>query len=824
MSGARDQRKPTFLWQAVLILLPTAVLATIGWLSLRQDRILARHEAAERAQTIADGLVAKVWNELAAPQNQEQLEHFAFQIDDAGQLVYPPPYAPVPVPRPFDLASLNAKQARLWTAAQTAEAEGQNPVSATQAWRDFLESNPPRDLAAAAGYNLGLLLARQKQLPAAAEMFDLVARKYPDAVGESGIPLRPLAQLKLFEVEIHEESPQSTFRSPVLNVNDSAAPSFDSVLPEHYISMEAFCSNIVCYPTALTPRLFNRLQELLNPRPQQIGNVIIVGPGMSDFNGWPEGSMANVQETIRRWQSIWNEHETARQLFSAARLHFHTDTELAPLLLSAAAGESEGDANRSGANGPASALQGAPSNFLAPHLFWFDTPEPLSCRITNTLAALISERHWLAFRSDENTTNHTFVCRGESELGATMTSLMEREKQIPEYFGIGIEVGGKKLEAFAPDLRSWGFYFRGGGKSSGREEKVYGDTPATNVLASAAQSEGGPERLKINVYLTSPAKLYQRQSARAFWFGSLVAASTAAALIGLIAAWRAFYRQQQLGEMKSNFVSSVSHELRAPIASVRLLAESLERGKVREPGKQHEYFRFIVQECRRLSSLIENVLDFSRIEQGRKQYEFEPTDLVALTRETVKLMEPYAAEKQVLLSLKLDDDQLAALNSQPVEVDGRAIQQALVNLIDNAIKHSPKGEMVTVGIESGAGFQPAGLRSIPASRDVNIPESGSKDAPPTRTQDACATSVLLWVEDHGPGIPAEEHEKIFERFYRRGSELRRETQGVGIGLSIVKHIVEAHGGRIIVRSGAGQGSRFAIELPMKKIETTDERR
>src|SRR5262249_53227574 len=140
--------------------------------------------------------------------------------------------------------------------------------------------------------------------------------------------------------------------------------------------------------------------------------------------------------------------------------------------------------------------------------------------------------------------------------------------------------------------------------------------------------------------------------ARAFWFGALVLASTVAALTGLAAAWRAFKRQRTLVEMKSNFVSSVSHELRAPIASVRLLAESLERGKVQESGKQSEYFRFIVQECRRLSGLIENVLDFSRIEQGRKQYEFEPTDLAALVHETTRLMEPYAAEKGVLLKVE----------------------------------------------------------------------------------------------------------------------------------------------------------------------------
>ena len=160
--------------------------------------------------------------------------------------------------------------------------------------------------------------------------------------------------------------------------------------------------------------------------------------------------------------------------------------------------------------------------------------------------------------------------------------------------------------------------------------------------------------------------------------------SALAAVIGLITAYRAFRREQQLGEMKSNFVSSVSHELRAPIASVRLMAENLERGKIPEPAKQNEYFRFIVQECRRLSSLIENVLDFSRIEQGRKQYEFEPTDLVALTRTTVKLMEPYATEKGV--KLETFNTQHPTPNIE-LDVDGRAIQQALVNLIDNAIKH-----------------------------------------------------------------------------------------------------------------------------------------
>ena len=260
---------------------------------------------------------------------------------------------------------------------------------------------------------------------------------------------------------------------------------------------------------------------------------------------------------------------------------------------------------------------------------------------------------------------------------------------------------------------------------------------------------------------------------------------SAAAIIGLVSAWRSFEKQQRLAELKDNFVSSVSHELRAPIASVRLMAEGLERGRVQEPEKQREYFRFILQECRRLSGLIQNVLDFSRIDQGRQEYEFESADVLRLVDETLKGMEPAAAERQIQLSFTPPPSPVNAT------IDARAIQQALVNLIDNAIKHSASGSQIVVGMNVAE--DPADRRSPGFSRSL----------------------LQIFVQDQGEGIPAAEHVRIFERFYRVGSELRRQTPGAGIGLSIVKHIVDAHGGRVRVESEPGKGSCFTIEIPLK---------
>jgi signal transduction histidine kinase len=205
------------------------------------------------------------------------------------------------------------------------------------------------------------------------------------------------------------------------------------------------------------------------------------------------------------------------------------------------------------------------------------------------------------------------------------------------------------------------------------------------------------------------------------------------------------------------------------------MADALDSEQVDEETQQ-DFHRLMSKEGARLSTLIENVLDFARIEEGRKDYSFSETDLGGVVRDTVSLMELVAAERKVTIETMIDEDALEQV------VDSPSIQQALINLLDNAIKFSPEGSVVEVTLMSD--------------------EEGWR----------------LIVEDRGPGVPLADRERIFERFTRLGNELRREEQGTGIGLSIVKHIAEAHGAEISVEDGAGGGARFVLQIKNSKKE------
>ncbi len=333
------------------------------------------------------------------------------------------------------------------------------------------------------------------------------------------------------------------------------------------------------------------------------------------------------------------------------------------------------------------------------------------------------------------------LARNAREAAEQVSTLLRGISGIPDYLSISVEFCGKE---------------------------VFGDAAVVAVLATAR----GESNVAVRAGLKDRAALYAESSRRAWVFGSLIVASAISTIWAFVANCQALARQHRLNEIKTNFVSSVSHELRAPIASVRLMAESLAKGRV-TGEKQGEYFKFITHECRRLGTLIENVLDISRIEQSRRAYELAPANVGALVSETVENMKLVALEKGV----KLEFLAPKSAERQEFELDAGAMQQAVINLIDNAIKHAPAGSMVrvTVGMEGGG--------------------------------------LSIAVQDEGEGIPAREQEKIFERFYRSGSELRRKTPGVGIGLSIVKHIVEGHQGRVELESAPGNGSCFRIVIP-----------
>ncbi len=836
MARLRQPRKPSFVWQALLILLPVATLAAIGFLSLRQDKIIAQHDAVERAQTIADSLLPRLWSALTNVSGPEAFDHHAFQIDPLGNLLFPPPVSATPIPQPLNPSELTAKQLVLWQQAERAQVADANTPAGTEFFKAFLTEKPPDRFAAVANYNLGVLLMKQNQSQAASETLLSLLDTYPHAVAESGLSLERLTEFKLLELSAIMTNPRPA---------------------KILISADDFCRRIVFDPSPLTSSFLSCI------------SAHAVAFGLKDNNDY--------------WNSVWREYEERRQLYESARPNLMSE---APTPLNESAARSQIFwFNNAGQNCLAIRFDEVPASQESrawgrdprfrntwessrgiksemdlrpePGKNWLTSPnpnhnEPVGLRasssgkshygggvpqrnvtssefsattsptnetgqtesetvtLNNEPARLETSRAKPIFNVSGGTalkngmssievsgpandrpgvaTNPWFLCLSESEISQELARLLNDKEQIPEYFGIGIEIAGKRLRESAPDLRLWrqlSFL------ENGAKRRTYFAQTATNIFASTVLSYAGTPQLKVNVYLTSPSTLFKRQSDRTFWFGSLVSVASLAAFIGLLSAWRAFNRQQELTEMKTNFVSSVSHELRAPIASVRLMAESLERGKIAEPPKQHEYFRFIGQECRRLSSLIENVLDFSRIEQGRKQYEFEPTDLLALVQQTTKLMEPYSFERQITLPLNTINYQLSTSDYQ-LSLDGRAIQQALINLLDNAIKHSPNGQSVSIILES---------------------RPGADNAAHTTHNAEHAPVIQISVQDNGPGIPSEEHEKIFERFYRLGSELRRETQGVGIGLSIVKHIVEAHGGRVLVKSTPGQGSRFTIELP-----------
>jgi len=248
-------------------------------------------------------------------------------------------------------------------------------------------------------------------------------------------------------------------------------------------------------------------------------------------------------------------------------------------------------------------------------------------------------------------------------------------------------------------------------------------------------------------------------------------------LIGGIAlALRAASREMRLSQMKTDFVSNVSHELRTPLSSIRVFGEFLKLGRVQESEKIREYGEYIETESRRLTQLINNILDFSRIESDRKTYQFARADVSDVVCETLRTFDVQL--KQHGFKVVYEAPPPARVHLLRAVIDTDSIAQALMNLLDNAVKYSGSGREILVRLDG---------------------------------RDGCVT---IAVTDYGVGISREEHGKIFEKFYRVSTGLVHDVKGSGLGLSLVEHIVKAHRGRVTIESEPGRGSTFTIHLPM----------
>lgn len=241
---------------------------------------------------------------------------------------------------------------------------------------------------------------------------------------------------------------------------------------------------------------------------------------------------------------------------------------------------------------------------------------------------------------------------------------------------------------------------------------------------------------------------------------------------GLVLTYRSVNKQVAFARLKSDFVSNVSHELRTPLALIRLYAETLELGRITTSEKKHEYYSIIRKESERLTALINNILDFSRIEAGRKEYDFRETDIAELVRNTLDSYRFQIEQQGFALEEQIEP------GIPKVRVDREAIARALVNLVNNALKYSDNEKFLGVKLY----------------REKSV--------------------LKLEVSDRGIGIERNEQSRIFEKFYRTCDPLVHNTKGSGLGLSLVRHITQAHGGEVEVESAPGRGSKFTLSLPL----------
>ncbi|MCK4432239.1 MAG: HAMP domain-containing histidine kinase, partial [Candidatus Aminicenantes bacterium] len=243
---------------------------------------------------------------------------------------------------------------------------------------------------------------------------------------------------------------------------------------------------------------------------------------------------------------------------------------------------------------------------------------------------------------------------------------------------------------------------------------------------------------------------------------------------GTVLVVRTIAHEMDVLRIKSDFVSSVSHEFKTPITSIKALIERLQQGKVKSSHKKKEYYSVISQDPDKLSSLVRNILDFSKVEEGRSEYIFKETDVAQLVEDEI---ENFKRDK-IYAGIKIDLQ--ISPNIPRLYVDSAAFSLALNNLLENAVKFSLGKKEIFVKVR--------------------------KDA----------ENIIIEIEDKGMGISSSDMDKIFDKFYQGKNAAQQSIRGTGLGLTLVKHVMDAHEGKVLVKSKIGQGSTFSLVFPIGK--------
>jgi two-component system, OmpR family, phosphate regulon sensor histidine kinase PhoR len=260
------------------------------------------------------------------------------------------------------------------------------------------------------------------------------------------------------------------------------------------------------------------------------------------------------------------------------------------------------------------------------------------------------------------------------------------------------------------------------------------------------------------------------------FYGVLLGLFYTALAVGIVYTARALYQEARLSRLKTDFVSLVSHELRTPLTSIRMFIETLALGRVKDPAEVQDVLQLLSRETERLSALVDRVLDWSRLESGRKTYHREWCNPEAVVDAALDALRAHQVNEPVSIHRTVEE------HLPELMVDLHAMAGALLNLIQNALKYTGTSKEIAVR----------------ARKDKR--------------------GVAIDVQDNGVGIAPKDRKKIFERFYRVDNLLTRRTEGSGLGLAIAKRIVDAHGGSITVHSEVGKGSTFTIHLPVEASE------